>query len=99
MGECSKVPDADTLYLLKVDIGEKEPRQVVSGLVKHYKVEELQNRPVVVYCNIKPTKMRGVESQAMVLAATRNKGAEDETCELLAPPANVPEGARSTCGN
>ncbi|CAJ1329731.1 unnamed protein product [Effrenium voratum] len=97
--ECSKVQDADSLYLLKINVGEEQPRQVVSSLVKHYKEEELKNRQVVVYCNIKPGKMRGLESQAMVLAATKNKGAEDEVCELLDPPAGCKEGSRPVVGD
>jgi len=96
--ECGRVPDADSLYLLKVDVGEEKPRQVVSSLVKHYKEEELKDRQVVVYCNIKPGKMRNFESQAMVLAATKDKGADDEKCELLAPPPGTTEGTRMTCG-
>lgn len=97
--ECSRVVDADSLYLLKINIGEEQPRQVVSSLVKHYKEEELKNRQVVVYCNIKPGKMRGLESQAMVLAAVKNKGAEDEVCELLDPPSGAAEGSRPMVGN
>lgn len=96
--ECQRLPDSDSLYLLKVDIGEPNPRQVVSSLVKHYRQEELQGRKVVVYCNIKPSKMRGFESQAMVLAATTGKGTDGECCELLAPPAEAPEGSRPSCG-
>eukprot|EP00930_Biecheleria_cincta_P070901 TRINITY_DN58479_c0_g1_i1.p1 TRINITY_DN58479_c0_g1~~TRINITY_DN58479_c0_g1_i1.p1 ORF type:complete len:650 (+),score=136.86 TRINITY_DN58479_c0_g1_i1:63-2012(+) len=96
--ECDRVPDADSLYLLKINVGEDKPRQVVSSLVKHYKAEELKNRQVVVYCNIKPGKMRGFESQAMVLAATQDKGAENEKCELLAPPEGTAEGTRPMCG-
>lgn len=96
--ECSKVPDADSLYLLKINIGEDQPRQVVSSLVGHYTADELQNRQVVVYCNIKPGKMRGLESQAMVLAATKNKGEKDEICELLDPPAGCAEGTRPLVG-
>uniref|UniRef100_A0A7S2CBH4 tRNA-binding domain-containing protein n=1 Tax=Alexandrium andersonii TaxID=327968 RepID=A0A7S2CBH4_9DINO len=95
---CGRVPEADSLYLLKVNVGEEQPRQVVSSLVKHYKEEELKDRPVVVYCNIKPGKMRNFESQAMVLAATKDKGADDEKCELLAPPKGAGEGTRMMCG-
>lgn len=95
--ECSKVPDADALYLLKVDVGEEAPRQVVSSLVKHYTAEELHDRRIIVYCNIKPGKMRNFESQAMVLAATSGKGTDDEKCELLAPPPDVLEGTRAQC--
>lgn len=64
-----KHPDADTLYIEKVDLGEKEHRTVVSGLVNYLTIEELQNRKVVLVCNLKPVKMRGVESQAMLLCA------------------------------
>jgi len=97
--ECSRVPDADSLYLLKINIGEDQPRQVLSSLVQHYSADELQNRQVVVYCNIKPGKMRGLESQAMVLAATKNKGEKDEICELLDPPAGCAEGSRPLVGD
>lgn len=96
--ECGKVPDADSLYLLKVDVGEPEPRQVVSSLVKFYKEDELKNREVMVYCNIKPGKMRGFDSQAMVLAAVTDKGTDNEKCELLAPPAGVAAGAHPMSG-
>merc|ERR1711972_768696 len=96
---CERVPDADTLYLLKINVGDPEPRQVVSSLVKHYSSEDLHNRQVVVYCNIKPGKMRGLESQAMVLAATVGKGSDGEQCELLTPPAGTPEGTRAICGD
>mmetsp|Transcript_46238 Transcript_46238/g.110004 ORF Transcript_46238/g.110004 Transcript_46238/m.110004 type:complete len:651 (+) Transcript_46238:85-2037(+) len=97
--DCQRVPDADSLYLLKINVGDPAPRQVVSSLVKHYKAEDLQNRPVVVYCNIKPGKMRGFESQAMVLAATKDKGSEEEKCELLTPPEGVSEGTTLVCGS
>jgi len=96
--ECDRVPDADSLYLLKINVGEDQPRQVVSSLVKHYKAEELKDRQVMVYCNIKPGKMRGFDSQAMVLAATQDKGADNEKCELLAPPEGTAEGTRPMCG-
>lgn len=70
-----------------------------NSLVKHYKPEELQNRQVMVYCNIKPGKMRGYDSQAMVLAATKDKHQDNELCELLAPPAGAKEGSRPSCGD
>lgn len=62
-------PDADTLYLEKIDVGEPEPRTVVSGLVAYVCQEDLQDRLVLVLCNLKPQKMRGIESQAMLLCA------------------------------
>ncbi|XP_044523928.1 tyrosine--tRNA ligase, cytoplasmic isoform X2 [Gracilinanus agilis] len=65
-----KHPDADSLYLEKIDVGEPAPRTVVSGLVQFVPKEELQDRLVVVLCNLKPQKMRGVESQGMLLCAS-----------------------------
>lgn len=66
-----KHPDADSLYVEKIDVGEPEPRTVVSGLVQFVPKEQLQDRLVVLLCNLKPQKMRGVESQGMVLCASR----------------------------
>lgn len=50
-------PDADTLYVLKINCGEEKPRTVCSGLVKHIPIDELQNRTVVLLCNLKPVKV------------------------------------------
>lgn len=67
---CWQHPDADSLYVEKIDVGEAEPRTVVSGLVQFVPKEELQDRLVVVLCNLKPQKMRGVDSQGMLLCAS-----------------------------
>lgn len=61
--EVSKHPDADALYVEKMDLGEEKPRTIVSGLVNHYAVDEMKNRLVVVFCNLKPAKMRGILSE------------------------------------
>lgn len=68
--EVSRHPDADALYVEKIDLGEEQPRTIVSGLVNFVPIEEMQDRMVVVLCNLKPAKMRGVESQGMVLCAS-----------------------------
>lgn len=68
--EVAKHPDADSLYVEKIDLGEEQPRTIVSGLVNFIPIEEMQNRLVVVLCNLKPAKMRGIESQGMVLCAS-----------------------------
>lgn len=78
-----KHPDADALYVEEIDVGEAEPRTVVSGLVKHIPEEEMQKQFVVLICNMKPVKMRGIESKAMVLAATAPDGSK---VELVQPP-------------
>lgn len=81
--EVSRHPDADALYVEKIDLGEDEPRTVVSGLVNFVPIEEMQMRDVVVLCNLKPAKMRGVESKGMVLCASVD---EPKQVEPLLPP-------------
>lgn len=71
--EVSRHPDADSLYVEKIDLGEEKPRTIVSGLVNFVPIEQMQNRIVVVLCNLKPQKMRGIESYGMVLCASRYK--------------------------
>ena len=63
-------PDADSLYIEEVDIGEDKPRTVISGLVKFIPEEEMQNRRAIIMCNLKPSKMRGIMSEAMVMCAS-----------------------------
>ncbi|XP_038613541.1 tyrosine--tRNA ligase, cytoplasmic [Tachyglossus aculeatus] len=87
-----KHPDADTLYLEKIDVGEAEPRTVVSGLVQFVPKEELQDRLVVLLCNLKPQKMRGVESQGMLLCASTD--GENRRVEPLDPPPGSSPGER-----
>ncbi|XP_049891436.1 tyrosine--tRNA ligase, cytoplasmic [Epinephelus moara] len=87
-----KHPDADSLYLEKIDVGEAEPRTVVSGLVAYLSQEELQDRMVLVLCNLKPQKMRGIESQAMLLCASIE--GEPRRVEPLDPPEGSSPGER-----
>ncbi|XP_010527469.1 PREDICTED: methionine--tRNA ligase, cytoplasmic-like isoform X2 [Tarenaya hassleriana] len=86
-----KHPDADSLYIEEIDVGEEKPRTVVSGLVKHIPLDEMQNRMVCVLCNLKPVKMRGIQSQAMVLAASNS---DDSKVELVEPPESAKIGER-----
>ncbi|MEK6939177.1 MAG: class I tRNA ligase family protein, partial [Nanoarchaeota archaeon] len=62
-------PNADSLYLLKVDLGNLGKRQVVAGLKKHFRKEDLTGRKAVFVANMKSAKLRGEMSEAMVLAA------------------------------
>ena len=64
-----RVPKADKLLKLAIDIGEPQPRTVVSGIAMHYAPEQLPGQQVVLVANLEPRKMRGVESQGMVLMA------------------------------
>lgn len=83
-------PDADSLYVEQIDLGEETgPRTVVSGLVKYVPLEQMQDRYLVAVCNLKPASMRGVKSFAMVLCATSKEG-KDAGVEVV----NVPEGSQ-----
>jgi methionyl-tRNA synthetase len=86
--EAEPVEGADKLYKLQIVVGE-EPRQLVAGIRKSYTPEELIGRQIVVVANLKPAKLRGVESQGMLLAATDETGA----AILLMPDREAPEGA------
>jgi methionine--tRNA ligase beta chain len=68
--EVRRHPDAESLYVESIDLGEELPRQVISGLVKWVPLEAMQQRRVVVVCNLKPAKMRGVLSNGMVSSAS-----------------------------
>ncbi len=82
-------PDADTLYVEQVDVGEGEERTIVSGLVKYCSAEELTGRRVLVLCNLKPRAMRGVESRGMLLCASNE---EHTDVDPLLPPPDAPLG-------
>ncbi len=64
-------PDADKLYILRVNLG-KETRQLVAGLKKYYAPEELQGKKIIVIANLEPAKLRGQLSKGMLLAADYN---------------------------
>ena len=86
--KAEKHPDADSLYMSTINMGDAEgPRIVCSGLVKYIPIEEMQKRYVVVVANLKPVTMRGVKSCAMVLCA-----ADAEKVEFVNPPAGSKPG-------
>jgi len=106
-----KHPEADSLYVSTIAMGDKAGtddtaefegqvcRTVCSGLNGLVPLEEMQGRKVVVVCNLKPVKMRGIKSSAMVLAASPRlrEGEEDHHAgpvELVTPPADAPAGER-----
>ncbi|WIV13877.1 methionine--tRNA ligase [Proteiniborus sp. MB09-C3] len=70
--EAEKHPDANKLLVLQLEVGD-EKRQVVSGIAKYYSPEELIGKNVVLVYNLKPIKLRGVESHGMILAADKSK--------------------------
>jgi len=84
-------PNADQLILMEVDIGRKI--QLVAGLKKYYSKESLVGKKVVVVSNLKPAKLRGCESQGMVLAAEH-----DDMVRLLTPAGDASPGEMVNSG-
>ncbi|MFP4549959.1 MAG: methionine--tRNA ligase [Spirochaetales bacterium] len=75
-------PNADRLFVEQLDDGSGNERQIVSGLVGHYTAEELEGKTIVVVDNLKPAKLRGVKSQGMLLAASKETD-EGEVVEVI----------------
>lgn len=86
--EAEPVPKADRLLRLKVRLGAEE-RQIVAGIAQHYRAEELVGRKIVIVANLEPAKIRGVESQGLLLAAS----AEGHT-RILTVDGDIASGAR-----
>jgi len=81
-------PDADKLYIMQVDLG-SETRQLVAGLRPYYEPEQLAGKSVVVVANLQPAKLRGVESNGMLLAAQ-----DGENVVILIPETQVAPGSK-----
>lgn len=86
--ECKPHPKADRLLVEQIDLGD-EVRQVVSGIAKHYKPEDLIGKQVVVATNLKPVNLRGVESNGMILCASH-----DNNLSFLTVEKEMPNGSK-----
>ena len=67
-------PNADKLYVLKVDLGEEKPRTILAGLKPYYKKSDLKNKKAIFVANLEKRNIRGIESDGMILAADDNQG-------------------------
>jgi methionyl-tRNA synthetase len=88
--EAGPVKGADKLLHLKIDIGEGKPRSIVAGIAKAYEANQLLGRKVVIVANLQPRKLRGIESQGMIVAASLEGGSP----VLAGFLEDVPIGAR-----
>ena len=84
---------AEKLYCEEIDVGEDKPRQIASGLRPFYKLDEMQNRTVLVLCNLKPMNLVGFPSHGMVLCASN---ADHTAVEFAVPPEGAKIGERVT---
>jgi methionyl-tRNA synthetase len=78
--EVADHPNADRLYIITVDLGDKT-KQVVAGIRSSYQKEDLIGKQVVVVDNLEPAVLRGVESQGMILATSDEEGVSVITTE------------------
>ncbi len=85
--EAEKVEKADKLLKMKLQVGD-EVRQVVSGIAKYYTPEEMVGKTLILVANLKPAKLRGIESQGMILAASDENG-----LSLVTIDKDMPSGA------
>lgn len=84
-------PTVESLYVEEIDVGEGAPRVIVSGLVKFIPLDVFSTARVCVICNLKPSPLKGVVSNGMVLAASN---ADKTVVELIVPPAGSKPGDR-----
>uniref|UniRef100_A0A1B0B6M3 Tyrosine--tRNA ligase n=1 Tax=Glossina palpalis gambiensis TaxID=67801 RepID=A0A1B0B6M3_9MUSC len=89
--QVSRHPDAEKLYILQIDLGEGEMRTIISGLVAYVSAEKLDQCLVAVLCNLKPSKMRGILSEGMVLCTSN---ADHTIVEPLIVPSSAAAGTR-----
>lgn len=85
--ECQRVKKSDKLLHSQVDVGEEQPRSIVSGIAQFYTPEEMVGKSVVVVSNLKPAKLRGVLSQGMILCSD-----DGQQITLVEPTPNAKAG-------
>ncbi len=88
------VEGTDQLYKIEVDLG-TEKRTLVSGLRQYYTKEQLEGKKVIVFCNLEPRTIKGIESKGMILAAcTYDEQGKEKEVKLLEPDGEIGLGAR-----
>ncbi len=87
-------PQADKLYILNLNLGPMGKRRIVAGMKPYYTPEELTNKSIVIVLNLKPAKIRGIESKGMLLAAEDNTGVVS-----LLNPGDATPGSEVTCAD
>jgi len=88
--KAENIEGADKLYKINVDLG-KEKRTLVAGLKPYYKPEELKNKICIVFTNLEPRKIKGIDSQGMILAAVST---DETSVKLLQPDREIELGSR-----
>ncbi len=95
--EVNDHPEAEKLYILKVDVGEEEPRTVVTNIKSYYPYDRMMGRKLLLVANLKPANFRGVKSFGMLMAA-EDLEMGGSSLLLLDPSVDVPNGTLMSCG-
>ncbi|MEN7982230.1 MAG: methionine--tRNA ligase subunit beta [Nanoarchaeota archaeon] len=94
--EVEEIEGADKLWKLSVDLGKEiGERTICAGIKEYYSKEELMNKKIIVVVNLAPRKMRGIESQGMLLAASEDEKTPQAYTQGAREPLRVPEPSRS----
>lgn len=86
--EAEEISGSEKLLKLKVDLGEEQPRQILSGIKQWYKPVQLMGKQAVFIANLQPRMMMGLESNGMILCADSGKPV------IIKPSSKVPSGVR-----
>jgi methionyl-tRNA synthetase len=92
--EVEDIEGADKLYKLTLDVGELGEKTICAGIKEFFSKEELKDKKIIYFSNLKPRKMRGVESCGMLLAASSFSGKGKEKVVLISPECNIENGSR-----
>ena len=95
--EVNDHPEAEKLYVLKVDLGEEEPRTIVTNIKSFYPNDKMMGRKLLVVSNLKSANFRGVKSFGMLMAA-EDLEMGGNSLLLLDPSVDVPNGTLMSCG-
>ena len=90
---CREHPNADKLIVLDVDLGGGQVRQICAGLKAYVQMDQMVGKNIIVVANLEPRRMRGLDSQGMLLAATHFEGEQQRVTPLSIDPA-VPPGSK-----
>ena len=85
-----EIPKADKLYKLTLNVGELGERTICAGIKEFYNHDDLKNKKVIIIANLAPRKLRGVESQGMLLAASTK---DHKTVSLISPDQDIEAGS------
>jgi len=84
-------PNADKLYVLRVDLGNGDERTIVAGLKNHYEKDHLKGKKAIFVSNLAPVELRGVKSDGMILAAVND---DDSHVVILTPDEDIAQGSK-----